>query len=149
MDGFGASFTDSSAWLVWTKLTPAQRAQVMRDLFGRDGIRLNFLRQPMGATDLALSDYTYDDLPPGETDPEMRRFSIEHDRAYVLPVLRRALAENPKTRIMALPWSPPAWMKSNGALYGGGFDSRYMDALARYFVKFVEAYRREGVPVTT
>jgi glucosylceramidase len=58
LEGVGASFTDSAAWLVWEKLTPAQRNHLMQDLFSPEGIHLSFLRQPMGATDLALSNYT-------------------------------------------------------------------------------------------
>jgi glucosylceramidase len=78
LEGVGASFTDSAAWLVWEKLTPAQRSQLMQDLFSPEGIHLSFLRQPMGATDLALSNYTYDDLPPGDTDPDMTQFNSLH-----------------------------------------------------------------------
>jgi glucosylceramidase len=147
MDGFGASFTDSSAWLVGTKLTPGQRQALMRDLFGEGGIRLSFLRQPMGASDLALTNYTYDDMPPGQSDHDLDHFSIDHDRPYILPVLRQALSLNPQARVMALPWSPPAWMKTNDALGGGGIDSRNLEVLARYFVKFIHAYAHEGVPV--
>ena len=147
MDGYGASFTDSSAWLVWTRLTPEQREAVMRDLFTPRGANLGFLRQPMGATDLALSNYSYNDLPPGQTDPEMRRFSIEHDEAYILPALRKALELNPRIVMMAVPWSPPGWMKTNGSLNGGGFQTQYLPALAKYFDRFLEAYEASGVPV--
>jgi glucosylceramidase len=147
MDGFGASFTDSSAWLIWTKLTAAQRNQLMQNLFSPSGIGLNVLRQPMGATDFALSNYTYNDLPAGQTDPDMNLFSIEHDRAYVIPVLQESLALNPNMRVMALPWSPPAWMKTNGSLNGGGLKSQRHAALARYFVKFIQAYQANGIPV--
>ena len=105
MDGFGASFTDSSAWLVWNKLTQAQRNSLMQDLFTPRGINLSFLRQPMGASDLALTNYTYDDMPAGETDPALQHFSIDHDKAYILPVLRQALTLNPNITVMALPWT--------------------------------------------
>jgi glucosylceramidase len=108
------------------------------------------MRQPMGASDfVAGPHYTYDDLPPGETDFRMRRFSIAHDRAQILPLLRQALALNPNLKLMGTPWSPPAWMKTSGSLIGGRFidDQRYYDAYARYFVRFVKAYQRAGVPV--
>jgi glucosylceramidase len=95
LEGVGASFTDSSAYLVWNKLTAQQRADLMQSLFSASGIHLSFLRQPMGASDLALSNYTYDDLPPGETDPQMAQFSIDHDKTYIIPTLRAALAANP------------------------------------------------------
>jgi len=101
--GVGGSFTDSSAYLVWTKLAPAQRYQLMNDLFNRQGIHLSFLRQPMGASDLALSSYTYDDLAPGETDPDQEQFSIAHDRAYILPTIRAAMGANPISRLWRCP----------------------------------------------
>ena len=146
MDGFGASFTDSSAWLVETKLTPSQRNTLMQNLFTSSGAGLSFLRQPMGATDLALTEYTYDDMPPGQTDPNLMHFSIDHDKAYIIPVLRQALALNPSTRVMALPWSPPAWMKTNDNLRGGSFDSQYLESLNQYFLKYIQAYRNNGIP---
>jgi len=101
----------------------------------------------MGATDLALSNYTYDDLDAGETDPEMTRFSIDHDKAYIIPTLQAALAANPRIKVQALPWSPPAWMKTNGAVGGGTLNPEYFPALAKYFTKFVQAYEENGIPV--
>jgi glucosylceramidase len=147
MDGFGASITDSSASLL-AHLDPAVRRRAMRSLFKDDG--LSFLRQPMGASDFVDGDhYTYDDVAPGRTDYGMRHFSIAHDRRQILPLLREALALNPKLKVMATPWSPPAWMKTNQSLIGGRLiDSpRIYAAYARYFVEFVKAYRRAGVPI--
>ncbi len=152
IDGFGASFTDSSAWLVYTKLTSTQRADVMQKLFSRDnGIALSFIRQPMGASDLALNFYSYDDMPAGQSDPTLANFSIDHDKAYIIPVLKEALALNPSIKIMATPWSPPAWMKTNNSLLGSpGGSNGYLktDAyqpLANYFVKYIQAYQAEGI----
>ena len=148
IDGFGASLTDSSAWLLYTKLTPEQRKQTMTDLFDtKQGIGLNFLRQPMGASDLALNDYSYDDLPKGQTDPDLKHFSIEHDSAYVLPSLREALAINPQIKVMATPWSPPGWMKTTDSLIGGTLKPDAYAPLAQYFVKFIQAYQSAGVPI--
>lgn len=147
LEGVGASFTDTAAYLVWNKLTPAQRQQLMSDLFGPTGIHLSFLRQPMGASDLALSSYTYDDVAPGNTDPTLSQFSIAHDQAYILPTLRQALATNPQIKVEALPWSPPAWMKSSDSLNAGTLNPAYFPALATYFKKFVKAYESNGVPI--
>jgi glucosylceramidase len=147
LEGVGASFTDSGAYLVWNKLSAAQRAALMQDLFSEKGIHLSFLRQPMGATDLALSSYTYDDLPANDTDPDMKQFSIDHDKAYILPTLRAALAANPQIKVMALPWSPPAWMKTSGSLDGGTLNTANFPALALYFTRFIEAYEANGVPI--
>ncbi len=108
MGGFGASITDSSAWLLRNKLSDSQFQKIMEMLFdGEKGIGLNLLRQPMGSSDFAREDYTYDDMPPGQSDPELRHFSIEKDQRYIIPVLRAALAINPQIKILATPWSPP------------------------------------------
>ncbi len=147
MDGFGASITDSSASVLYG-LSKPQRDAAMRSLFADN--RLSFLRQPIGASDFVDGPhYTYDDVPAGRTDYRLRRFSIDHDRAQILPLLRQALRLNPQIKVMGSPWSPPAWMKTNQSLIGGRLiDSpRIYDAYARYLVKFVRAYKREGVPI--
>jgi glucosylceramidase len=150
MDGFGASITDSSAHLLYGMSRAARRAAMVTLFSPTSGDGLSFLRQPMGASDfVAHGFYTYDDLPPGRTDYDMSRFSIAHDRAMILPLLRRARALNSRLKVMATPWSAPAWMKTNGSLIGGRLidDPRIYAAYARYFVKFVRSYGRAGVPV--
>ena len=152
MDGFGASLTDSSAWLLWNKLTEAQRKEAMQMLFSpTKGIGLSVLRQPMGASDFALTDYSYDDLPPNlplsPGDPDLKHFSIEHDRAYILPLLREALALNPSLKIVTTPWSPPGWMKTSGSMIQGALLPSAYPALAKYFVQFVQQYEAAGVPI--
>ncbi len=150
MRGFGASITDSSAVVLY-RLPPHTRDAVMADLFDpRKGDSLNVLRQPMGASDFVAGDfYTYDDVPAGQTDYAMKHFSIAHDRKQILPLLRQALRLNRDLTVVATPWSPPAWMKTNGSLIGGRLidDPEIYRAYARYFVKFVQAYREAGVPV--
>jgi glucosylceramidase len=148
IDGFGASITDSSAWLLSQKLAPAQRAALLTQLFDpKEGIGLAVLRQPMGSSDFSLADYSYDDMGPGESDPEMKHFSIDRDRQYILPVLREALAVNPKLKIIASPWSPPGWMKTSGSMVGGTLLPSSFAPLARYFVRFVQSYEAAGVPI--
>ena len=148
MEGFGASITDSSAHLL---ARSPDRDAIMRDLFDpRRGLGLSYLRQPMGASDFVAGEhYTYDDVAPGQTDFRLKHFSIAHDRTEILPLLRQALRLNPGLKVMATPWSPPAWMKTNDSLVGGRFkdDPRVYDAYARYFVRFVQEYRRAGVPI--
>ncbi|HET9102898.1 MAG TPA: glycoside hydrolase family 30 beta sandwich domain-containing protein [Solirubrobacteraceae bacterium] len=152
--GVGAAMTDSSAWLMQTQLAPAARTVLYSRLFGSGGIRLGFIRVPMGASDFSATGvpYTYDDLLSGQSDPGLTRFSIAHDLPYVIPALRTALALNPKAQLLAAPWSPPAWMKANGLLsnpadaIGTLLPSAY-GPLAQYFVKFLTAYRAAGVPI--
>ena len=151
VDGFGASITDSAAAVLY-RLPPAQRDEAMRRLFDPvTGIGVSFLRQPVGSSDFtaASAHYTYDDVPPGETDFGLRRFSIAHDEAQILPLLRRARQLNQGLSVMATPWSPPAWMKTTDSLIGGRLkdDPRIYDAYARYLVTFVRAYAAAGVPI--
>ncbi|MFF4590071.1 ricin-type beta-trefoil lectin domain protein [Streptomyces sp. NPDC001388] len=148
--GGGASFTDTAAWLMNGSgaLSQATRDATMRKLFSpTEGIGLSFLRNPMGASDLARFGYTYDDVPAGETDPSLARFSLAHDLADVLPLTREALRLNPSLTVMASPWTAPAWMKDSGQLNGGWLKAEYYGAYASYFVKYLQAYRDQGVPV--
>jgi glucosylceramidase len=148
MDGFGASLTDASAWLLSEKLAPAERQQLLEQLFdGRPGLGLNILRQPMGSSDFSRDDYTYDDMPSGQSDPELKHFSVDRDRQYILPVLREALRVNPRLKIIASPWSPPGWMKTSGSMIGGTLLPSSFAPLAQYFVRFVFAYESAGVPI--
>ena len=114
MIGVGGALTDSSAWLIAHALSPAGRTALMNHLFGARGDRLSFAVVPMGASDFTHTGrpYSYDDLPAGQSDPALSRFSIGHDLPYIIPVLRQALALNPQLRLFAVPWSPPSWMKA-------------------------------------
>jgi len=149
MDGFGGSLTDSSAWLIWNKLGASQQSSLMQQLFSPSGgIGISFLRQPMGASDFSASgNYSYDDMPSGQTDPNLTNFSVTHDAAYTIPLIKQALSINPNMKVVALPWSPPAWMKSTGTMNGGNMNTAYFPSLAQYFVDFVQAYQQQGIPM--
>jgi glucosylceramidase len=151
--GVGAAMTDSSAWLIYDELSPGARSTLMNNLFGPSGIHLNFVRAPMGGSDFTADGlpYSYDDLPPGQVDPTLAHFSIAHDLAYVVPALRQMLSLNRHVEVLAEPWSPPAWMKTNGAFnntHGTGW-LRSIDRgpLAQYIVKFIQAYAGVGIPI--
>ncbi|PYO64226.1 MAG: glycosyl hydrolase [Gemmatimonadetes bacterium] len=146
--GFGAAITDASAWLIQNRLTAAQREALLQELFGPSpGIGLSFTRLTMGASDFSLHQYSYDDLPAGQTDSTLAHFSIDSNRAYLLPIVQRALAINPRLKIMATPWSPPGWMKTTGSLIQGTLRPEAYGPLAEYFRRYIEAYRAEGVPI--
>ncbi|WP_051731718.1 discoidin domain-containing protein [Kitasatospora phosalacinea] len=151
MDGFGASITDSTAAVLST-LSPADRDAALRRLFDpASGIGISMVRQPIGSSDFtaAAAHYTYDDVPAGQSDFALSRFSIAHDERQVLPLLRQARRLNPELKVVATPWSPPAWMKTSDSLLEGRLkdDPAVYDAYARYLVKFVRAYAAAGVPV--
>ncbi len=173
MDGFGAAMTDASAWVLYTKLSTAQRNEAMTKMFDRtNGIALRFIRIPMGSSDESVTVYSYDDLctpakptdycttPNGSdgkmlSDPTLANFSIAHDEAYIIPTLQQArdiaAGNNEKIRFMANPWSPPGWMKTNGSMLGvangvtGKLKPEAYDPLAQYFVKFVQGYQSHGL----
>ncbi|WNI19060.1 ricin-type beta-trefoil lectin domain protein [Actinacidiphila sp. ITFR-21] len=148
--GGGASFTDTAAYLLNSSgaLSAATRTSVMQKLFDPvNGIGLDFLRNPIGASDLARDNYTFDDMPAGQTDPTLAHFSIAHDLTDVLPLTKQARQLNPAVTVMATPWTPPPWMKDNGAYSQGWLQSQYYAAYAQYFVKYIQAYQAQGVPI--
>lgn len=148
MVGFGAAITDASAWLIQHKLDAAQRAALLNELFGpAPGLGLSFTRLTIGASDFSRQHYSLDDMPPGQSDPELRHFSIEANRAEVLPVTKAALAINPRLRVMASPWSAPGWMKSGDSLVQGTLKAEAYAPFARYLSRYLSAYAHEGVPI--
>jgi glucosylceramidase len=151
--GFGVAMTDTSAFLI-NGLPAGARDALMQALFSRagDGIGLSFLRVPIGGTDFVVGSkpYTYDDNPPGGSDPTLSNFSIAHDQPYILPVINQALALNPQMKVMANAWTPPAWMKTDNKLVTttgplGTLKSQYYPVYAQYLVKFIQAYQAAGV----
>ena len=146
MIGFGASLTDSSAFVL-SQLPASTRKSIMTELFSpTEGIGLSMLRQPMAASDFAVQQaYSYDDQPAGKTDRDLSDFSIAHDRAYILPRLQEAYAINPQISFMASPWSAPGWMKDTDSMITGSLLPTYHQAYAQYFVRFIRAYAKAGI----
>lgn len=149
IEGFGAAFTDSAAYLLNEVAAGPAKTSAMNDLFTRNGngIGLNFMRVPMGASDIARSAYSYDDLPSGQTDPNLATFSIAHDQQDIIPIILQASQLNPQLEIMANPWSPPGWMKTSGSMIGGSLIPSMYGPFAHYFVKFFQAYSAAGIRV--
>ncbi len=146
--GFGAALTDASAWLIQHKLDERQRSALLRELFGPPpGLDLNMTRLTIGASDFSLQQYTLDDLPPGAVDPTLQHFNVTPNLGDVVPTVREALAIDPQLRIIASPWSAPAWMKTSANLIGGELLEQYESTYADYLVKYVDTYRRYGIPI--
>ena len=148
MVGFGANISDASAWLIQNRLNDQQRSTLMADLFGKSsGIGLSFTRLTIGASDFSRAHYSLDDVPKGKTDYALKHFSLDAMRADVLPVVKSALTINPQLKVMASPWSAPAWMKSNDHLYQGTLRPEAYGVFARYLERYVDAMEAEGVPI--
>jgi glucosylceramidase len=148
MEGFGVALTGGSAELLM-HMTPARRTALLNELFAPegDGIHISYLRVSIGSSDMNDHPYTYDDLPPGATDPNLEKFSLDVDQASVIPALKEILALNPHIMILGSPWSAPAWMKTNDSLKGGHLKPEYYDAFARYFVKYIEGMKAAGIDI--
>ncbi len=148
IDGFGFSLTGGSAQHL-IGMSPNKRTTLLRELFATDAsnIGISYLRISIGASDLNAYPFSYNDLPDGETDPEMEKFDLGPDRADVIPILKEILAINPHLLIMGSPWSPPKWMKTNNDTRGGSLKPEYYPAYARYFVKYIQQMKAEGIRI--
>jgi glucosylceramidase len=141
--GFGAALTDAACYLLH-QLSPSKRQEFLREVFDPAATGLNTCRICIGSSDYATAPYSYDE---GDPDPEMERFSIDHDRQYILPILQEVQRFCPDLFLLASPWSPPGWMKVGGSMLGGSIQRKHFPAYAKYFLKFVESYAAAGVPI--
>jgi glucosylceramidase len=169
IDGIGGCFNELG-WTALSLLDEAEREAILRDFFEPGaGLNLSLCRMPIGANDFSTDWYSYDEV---DGDFDLEHFSIEHDRATLVPFLKAAQKYQGDLRLWASPWSPPTWMKKNrhyaAALPWPGsgvenglredqvgtegtdmfrLEDRYLEAYARYFARFVEAYGEEGIRV--
>lgn len=141
--GFGAAFTDASCYL-FSQLSAESREQLFHELFHPSQLGLSVCRTCIGASDYSTEMYSFNE---GEPDPDLKRFSIDHDRKYLLPMLQQARKVNPELFLFSSPWSPPGWMKANGSMLGGSMRKKYFQAYAQYFVRFLQEYAAAGVPI--
>ncbi|MBE0651038.1 MAG: glucosylceramidase [Bacteroidales bacterium] len=148
VDGFGFALTGGSAWLI-QQMSPAARQSLLKELFADNGnnIGTSYLRISIGSSDLNDHAYSYDDVPAGQTDPELTKFDLGQDLHTVIPVLKEILAINPKIKILGSPWSAPAWMKTNDSTRGGSLRPKYYAAYAHYFVKYIHAMKKHGIHI--
>ncbi len=147
VDGFGYTLTGGSVEVI-NSLTAARKQELLQELFGSNAnsISISYLRLSIGASDLNSSVFSYNDLPAGETDPTLSKFSLEKDRPLI-DLLKQILAINPNIKMMATPWSAPLWMKDNGRSVGGSLKEEYYGVYAQYFVKYITAMKNEGITI--
>jgi glucosylceramidase len=148
VDGFGYSLTGGSAYLI-NRLAAADKASLLTELFGNtaNSIGISYLRISMGASDLDATVFSYDDMPAGQTDITLANFTLAPDKTDLIPLLKDILAINPAIKILATPWSPPVWMKDNGSSKGGSLQTQYYDVYAKYFVKYIQQMKAEGITI--
>jgi glucosylceramidase len=150
IEGFGASFTDTSAQLLNQVASQSDKNTAMQNLFSpSQGIGFSFIRNPLGASDFALDFYTYDDLSSG-TDLDLTHFTIAHDLVNIVPLVKQAKNLNGNLKIMANPWSPPAWMKTPRTVLGHSSlidTSDNYEAFAKYLVKSIQAYAAQSINI--
>jgi glucosylceramidase len=148
MDGFGYSLTGGSAQHLLS-LSNEQRQAILLELFGDDenSIGVSYLRISLGSSDLDEKAFSYNDVIEGTEDLTLSNFSLEEDEEDLIPVLKEILAINPKLKIMASPWSPPTWMKTNNSTIGGSLKAEYFNVYADYFVKYIKGMKAHGISI--
>lgn len=148
MDGFGYTLTGGSALHI-QKMSEPTRERLLQELFGTGtgSIGVSYLRLSVGASDLDERPWTYNDLPDGETDMTLEKFSLGYDTLYLIPTLKEILKISPKIKIMGSPWSPPKWMKDNNDTRGGSLKQEYHDVYAQYLMKYIQAMGDKGIPI--
>lgn len=148
VEGYGAALTGSSAYVLKRYLTAGARSSILNELFNpASGIGLSYLRLTIGASDFSLSDFSYDDMPTGQTDFNLEKFTLSLDTLDVVPVLKEIVVISPQINLLGSPWSPPAWMKTSQSMEGGKLKTECYGVYARYFVKYIQAMKQEGINI--
>jgi glucosylceramidase len=147
MEGFGGAFTEATAY-VFDRLSPARKQEFLTAYFDADrGHGYRLCRTHINSCDFSLGSYAYDEVAG---DVELKHFTIEHDRKLLIPLIKAAQAtagEEP-IKIVASPWSPPAWMKTNGQMTNGGkVKPEYREVWARYLCRYLEEYGKAGIDI--
>ena len=139
--GLGVAITGSSCYNL-SLMEKTQRTELLKALYGSEGLGLSIARLSVGSSDYSAELYTYDDV---EGDVSLEHFSVERDERYIIPIIKEILSINPDLKLFASPWSPPAWMKTGGSVCGGYMREEYIDCYADYIVKFILAYKERGI----
>ncbi len=150
IEGFGFAMTGGSAQLIH-HMSPSARRKLLHELFrsDKDSMGISYLRLSIGASDMNDHVYTYDDLPPGQTqtDPALDHFTLAEDEKDVIPVMKEVLSIAPNLHILASPWTAPAWMKTNDAVKGGTLKPEFYGTYAAYLVRYIRGMQAHGIPI--
>lgn len=148
VEGFGYTLTGGSALMI-NKLQSSIRKDLLEELFGNSekSIKISYLRLSIGASDLDEHPFSYNDLPVGETDTLLGKFSLSEDHNNLIPLLKEIVQINPNIKFLGSPWSPPTWMKDNNNTKGGSLLPKYYDVYAMYFVKYIQSMALQGIKI--
>ena len=143
--GFGGSFTEASS-SIYKELDEEKKEEIIESYFGENGNKYSMARTHINSCDFSLGNYAHVE---DENDLELKTFSLERNKISLIPMINDALKKRKnKIKIMASPWSPPAWMKTTGEMnFGGKLKSEYRDTWADYYCKFIENCEKENVPI--
>ena len=142
--GLGVAITGSSCYLL-NQMDKESRRALLEHVYGKEGANLSVGRLTIASSDYSAELYSYDDVP---NDIELKHFSIDRDREYVIPMIKEILEVRPDLYIYASPWSPPAWMKTGGSLCGGFMREEYLECYADYIIKYLEEYEKFGIHIS-
>lgn len=139
--GFGGALTESSCYLL-SSMDQTLANQILEEYFAKENLNYQFARISIGSCDFSLRSYSY------SYEKDLSDFSIEQDKKYVIPIIKSAKKRNMSLQLVASPWSPPAFMKDNHNLVGGGkLLSKYKKLWTEYLVKYVHSYQSEGISI--
>ena len=142
--GFGVAITGASCYNL-SLMAEDERLDFINKIYSKNGLGLSVARLSVGASDYSAELYSYDDV---EGDVELKHFSVDRDRRYIIPMIKEILKVNPDLYLFASPWSPPGWMKTGGNMCGGYMREEYVDCYADYWIKFLKAYADEGIRIS-
>lgn len=149
IDGFGYTLTGGSAQLI-NQLSSTKKNRLINHLFNpnsKEGLSISYLRISIGSSDLDSTVFSYNDLPLGQNDIHLTKFSLSQDTLNLIPLLKQIIKINPKIKIMASPWSPPVWMKSNKSSMGGSLLAQYYPVYAQYLAKYIRMMKSNGIEI--
>ena len=141
MIGFGGAITESAGY-AFSKLPINKQDSLINEYFSKDGLNYSLARLPIGSCDFSIKSYSY------ASKRNLSDFSIEKDKQYIIPFLKKAIEKKPNLECLASPWSPPWFMKNTFFLVlGGKLRSKYKQKWADYFIKYINAYKDEGINI--
>lgn len=140
--GFGGAFTESAAY-TWSKLSKDKQQDIINLYFSQSGLAYTMGRTHINSCDFSLENYDY--VKP--FDSELKSFDISREEAYVIPMIKEAMKHVPNIKLLASPWSPPYWMKTNQNMnHGGKLLPEYKQVWANYYVKYLDEMLKRGIP---